>query len=305
MKKIGIVILNYNGIKDTRECLTSLKDIKTSRFLHTIYVVDYSNDLQETQAINKEFPETVVIKKTGNLGFAGGNNVGIKQALNDGVDYILLLNNDTLVSSDFLQILFEYMEKNPMVGCISPKIYFAKGYEYHKDRYKRTELGKVIWYAGGLLDWQNMYGSHRGVDEVDQGQYDKTMKTDFASGCCMLVKKEVFEKIGFLNEKLFLYWEDSDFSVRAEKAGWHVVYNPKPYIWHKNAGSSGVGSSLHDYFLQRNRLWFGFHYAPLRTKLALLRQSLVQLGKSTSWNRRAIVDYYFMNMGIGSWRKTV
>ncbi|MGI5828168.1 MAG: glycosyltransferase family 2 protein [Patescibacteria group bacterium] len=301
--KIGIIILNYNGLTDTRNCLQSLSKIKKNSFTEQLFVIDYSSNSLEADILRKEFPKTTVIRKERNLGFAGGNNIGVKKALDWGADYVLLLNNDTVVSDDFLSNLYAYLKKHPKVGCVSPKIYFARGYEFHKKRYKQTELGKVIWYAGGIIDWSNMYASHRGVDEVDRGQFDTVVDTDFISGCCVLVRRKLFKDLGLLNEKLFLYWEDNDFSIRAKHAGWKLRYVPNAYIWHKNAGSSGVGSEVQDYFMQRNRLWFGFTYAPLRTKLALVKQSLLQLGRSSNWSRKGIVDFYLRRMGRGSWDK--
>jgi GT2 family glycosyltransferase len=300
MKKIAIIILNYNNPQDTFDCLKSLEKINHQNYQPTIFLVDYGSNPISLSTINSKLP-ILLIRKNYNLGFAKANNLGIKKALKNNCDYILCLNNDTLVPPDFLHKMFEYLEKKGKVAAISPKIYFAKGFEYHKNRYTEKDKGKVIWYAGGKLDWQNIYGSHRGVDEVDKGQFDQVSDTDFLSGCCLLIKSHILSKVGLFNEKLFLYWEDTDLSQRFKKAGFQIKYFPQSYIWHKNAGSSGVGSKLHDYFLNRNRLWFGFKYAPMRTKLALLRQSLVQLAKGNTWTKKAIVDFYLKRMGQGTW----
>ncbi|NMC36443.1 glycosyltransferase family 2 protein [Candidatus Beckwithbacteria bacterium] len=302
MKKIGIILLNYNGLADTLDCLQSLAKIKQTGFSTSIFVVDYSKDVKESEQIKKQFYQIKLIRKESNLGFAKGNNVGIAEALKWGADYVLLLNSDTIVSSDFLQKLFIYLKKNHQVGAVSPKIYFAKGFEFHKEKYAKSDLGKVIWYAGGQIDWANMLAFHRGVDEVDHGQFDKILETDFISGCCSLIRKEVLEQVGDLNEKLFLYFEDTDWSQRVKKAGWKLKYYPKAHIWHKNAGGSGVGSSLQDYFITRNRLWFGFVYAPWRTKFALCKQSLLQLVKSNYWTKQGVKDFYLGNMKQGSWK---
>jgi hypothetical protein len=234
-----------------------------------------------------------------NKGFSGGNNVGIKLALESGNDYILLLNNDTLVKPDFLEELTKTAKSGNKIGIVGPKIYFAPGFEFHKERYKKNERGSVFWYAGGEIDWENMYASHRGVDEVDIGQYDNKGKTDFVSGCCMLVKREVFEEIGCLDDQLYLYLEDLDFCLRAKEAGYKIIYEPRSEIWHKNASSSDKpGSRLHQYYQTRNRLILGMRYAPLRTKLALLRES-VRLLKKGGIRRRAVLDFYFYRWGDG------
>ncbi|GAG55887.1 unnamed protein product, partial [marine sediment metagenome] len=160
----------------------------------------------------------------------------------------------------------------------------------------------VIWYAGSRMDWENVLASHRGVDEVDIGRYQRMEETDFATGCCMLVKREVFEKIGLFDKKYFLYWEDNDFSQRAKKAGFKVYFAPEAVIWHKNAGSSKSGSFLHDYYLTRNRLLFAFKYASLRAKIALIKESIIKLFKGRKWEKKGIIDFYLGRFGKGGWK---
>lgn len=273
MKKIGIVIVNYNGEKDTNELLDSLEKIKSNGFFVEIYIIDNGS----TANINcSDRPMVCHYQKNkNNLGFVVANNQGIKLALQNGADYVCLLNNDTTIHPDFLQKLIFSFEKDEKVGVACPKIYFYPGHEFHKDRYSESEKGKIIWYAGGLIDWKNIYCSHRGVDEVDKGQYDKETETDFATGCCMLIKKEVFEKIGFFAEEYFAYFEDVDFCIRAKKSGYEIKYVPQSAIWHKNASSSGgPGSKLHFFLQERNRIYFGIKYASLKVKKHLFIKAI-------------------------------
>ena len=121
--------------------------------------------------------------------------------MDNGADYVLILNNDTLLDKNLILALIDSLNEN--VGIVAPKIYFAKGYEFHKDKYSEKEMGKIIWYAGGIMDWPNIIARHRGVDKVDKGQYEILEQTDFASGCCMLVKREVFEKLDYLMKNIF------------------------------------------------------------------------------------------------------
>lgn len=299
MKKIFIVIVNYNGEKDTVDCLESLEKINKKSF--EIYTVIVDNNSKNPISISeKDFKNLnlKIIFSKENLGFSGGNNLGINYALENEADYVLLLNNDTLVKVDFLQKLFEFAEGNKNAGLVVPKIYFAKGYEFHKDRYKNAELGKVFWYAGGRMDWKNVIGHHIGVDEVDTGQYEEVKETDFASGCCVLIKKEVFEKVGLLDEKYFLYYEDSDFSESAKRAGFEIYYLPTSVIWHKNAGSTGgSGSELQDYYITRNRLLFGNRFAPTRSKLALNREGISLIISGRKWQKKGARDYYIGKLG--------
>lgn len=303
MKHVFISLLNFNGKRNTVACLESLKSIEKDSFKLTIVVVD-NNSKEEFDLKNGNIGDIplVVIKNSKNLGYSGGNNVGIKYALKNGADYVLILNNDTYVDKNFLQELLKIAEQNNRVGIVVPKIYFAPGFEFHKDRYKKEELGRVFWYAGGEMDWNNVIGHHRGVDKVDNGQYSNTEETEIATGCCMLLKKEVFDRVGILDDKYFLYYEDADLVMRAKKNNFKVIYVPKSIIWHKNAGSAGgSGSILQDYYITRNRLIFGFKFAPIRSKLALFRESLLLLFKGRRWQGRGVLDFYLGKLGKGSY----
>jgi len=184
------------------------------------------------------------------------------------------------------------------VGIAGSKIYFAPGHEYHKGRYTQKEQGKVFWYAGELVDWDNMYASHRGVDEVDTGQYDTEEETPFITGCSMMIARNVLETIGLLDEKFYLYLEDLDYGLRASRAGFRLLYYPKSVIWHLNAGSSGgAGNPLHDYYITRNRLLVGLRYAPIRTKIALIREALGFLYGKNPEKKRAVTDFFFGKFG--------
>lgn len=282
MTRVSIILVNWNGKNDTLECLASVAQLSA-------VVVDNGSKDDSVAAIRKKYPRAEVIEAGKNLGFAGGNNIGIRKALADGADFVWLLNNDTTVAKNALSALVSAFE-DPSVGVAGSKIYFSPGREYHGDRYKTKDRGRVLWYAGGLIDWSNMYASHRGVDEVDRGQYDTLEETPFITGCSMMIRKEVFDKIGLLNERLFAYLEDLEFCLRAKQAGYKLLYAPKSVVWHKNAGSSGVGSNTHQYYMTRNRLLVGLRWAPLRTKIALLREAVRTLISGPSIRRKATFD---------------
>jgi GT2 family glycosyltransferase len=301
MKRIFAVILHYKGRDLTYRCVLSLRGINKKDFSLEIVLVDNCSP-QPVDKFKEEFKDLVVLKNSQNLGFAEGNNVGIRYALKNGADWVLVLNNDTTIAPDLLIKLIKQGNLINQSGILGPKIYFAPGFEYHKNRYKQNQRGKVFWYAGGIIDWKNIYCFHRGVDEVDKGQYDKIEETDFISGCAMMVKKEVFEKIGLFDSRYFLYLEDVDFCQRAKKAGFKIIYVPQGKVWHYNASSSGVGGPLHDYFITRNRLLFGIKYAPARTKIALLKESLKLLFNGRPWQKIGVRDFYLKKFGKGSWK---
>lgn len=303
MKKIALIIVNYNGREDTIECLESLKKMDTKKnYLMKIFLIDNGSSDDSVAVIKKRFSKIRIIEAGENLGFVGGNNLGLKAALAWSADFTLLLNNDVKISPKLLINLLKPFSK-AKVGIVSPKIYFFPRCEYYKEKYQKDDLGKVIWYAGGRIDWQNMYGVHLGVDKVDKGEFEEEKEIDFATGCCLMVKSEVWKQVGLFDEKFFLYGEDLDFCQRVKKYGYKIIYYPKAFLWHKSSGSSGSGSSLHDYYLTRNRMLLGFKYAPLRTKLALIKESLRLLFKGREWEKIAIRDFYMRKFGKGSYKK--
>lgn len=301
MKKVGIVTVTYNTSEDTLAFLHSLKQSKTPDISLDIIIVDNGSEEVFTLPESLQQDDIKIIRSEINTGFSGGNNIGIQEALQRDADYILIINNDTIVDPDMLQNLLSVLESKPDVGVTTPKIYFAKGHEFHKDRYKPEELGKVLWFAGGSTDWDNVTSIHRGIDEVDHGQYDTTEEITFATGCCMLFKKEVLEKIGLFDDRYFLYYEDADLNERVRRAGYKIYYVPEAKLTHVNAASTGgAGNVLHDYFLSRNKMLFGMTYAPLRTKIALLRESFRLLRTGRSFQKLAIRDYYLHKFNKGT-----
>jgi len=257
--------------------------------------------------INKELSKKKnlnIIINLKNEGFCKGNNIGINQALQDGANYIFLLNNDVRLDKKCLTTLYKKITEKTKTGAVSPKIYFEKNYEYHKDRYTENQKGKVIWAMGGQIDWKNMYGSNIDIDKVDSKKIKPIKNPDFLSGCSVLIKSKVFKKVGLFDENFYLYFEDVDLSKRIIDNGFDLVVEPKAKVWHINSGSSGANNNIHEYFITRNRLYFASKYASFRTQFALLRESLRFYFKKNQspWKRKAIRDYFLSNMEKGSWK---
>jgi len=221
---VYLVVLTWNGKDDTLECLRSLQKVTYSNF--KILVVDNASVDGTTEAILKEFPDVEVVINKSNLRFAGGNNVGIQKALDQSAKYIMLLNNDTVVEKNFLNNLLDAAEKNSLIGIVGPKIFF------HGDP-------RRIWYAGGKIEWWKGWISHIGVRQIDNGQYDIQSETDYITGCCLLVKSEVINRVGMLDENYFIYGEDADWCIRTARAGYTLLYVPTAVVWHKLSVSSG------------------------------------------------------------------
>ena len=306
MKKVFAVTINYKSDKETKELLESLLLIDQKSFDLNVVVIDnYPKKPIRLHAKKYKKLRLKVIYNSQNLGFSEGNNKGMEFALKNGADYILIINNDTLVDKNFLTELISIFETKTNVGIAAPLIYFEKGYEFKKKEYKEDELGKVIWYAGGEIDWDNVLAKHKGVDEVDIGQYSQISETEFASGCAFLISSEVLKKLGMFDEKYFLYYEDSDLSIRAKRQGYKIYFSPKSFIWHKNASSAGgSGSELQDYYITRNRLLFALKYASVRSKLAILKESMMLMLGGRKWQKRGVLDFYLGKMSKGSYPVT-
>lgn len=305
--KVSIIILTTNALAMTKEQLKDIEKLDVKDIDCECLVVDngsHDGSQEELPKLTLPNMKYKFIESGANLGFAGGNNVGIKDAINRGYDYVILMNNDLILPKDIVMKLVDFMEKNPDVGVASPKMYFAKGYEFHKDRYKESEKGKVIWYAGGIIDRKNVYSVHRGVDEVDGGQFDQIEDTDFANGATVIIRREVIRKVGYLDSSFFLYWEDADFSEKVRRFGYRVVYYPGTCMWHKvSASTGGSGSPTNDYFLTRNRVFFANRYLGFRTKFAVWRDTIRLIFAGRKWQKWGAIDALLGITGMGAWKR--
>lgn len=300
--KIAFITINFHRQTDTLEVVKQLSQNQLPLGVSSaIYVVDNdrSDDLRENL---KKYSQAVYVSSPGNVGFAAGNNLGLNAALDDNSDILVMINNDTIVPDDLVLKILASPISDRQVGAVGGLIYFAKGFEFEK-KYQKDELGRVIWYAGGKYDWDNVNAQHVGVNEVDNGQYSHQVHTDFITGCLFITRSDVLRKVGLFDERYCLYFEDSDLGMRIKKKGYSLVFDPNIKIWHKVAQSSGIGSPLNDYFLTRNRLVFGMDYARPRTKAALLREAVKKLFIGTKAQKQAVRDFFMRKLGKGTWLK--
>jgi GT2 family glycosyltransferase len=239
---VVIIILNWNGVDDTLDCIESLRQLDYKRC--EIVVVDNGSTDGSVPTLRRRFPEVGLIEMNENLGYTGGNNVGLRYALARGADYALLLNNDTEVAPDFLRRLVEAAESDPIIGIAGATIY------YH-------ERPDVIWSAGGAIDWRRGSTCMVGLNEPDKGQFGTEPRTvDFVTGCVLLVRRGVIEQVGLLDERFFAYYEEGEWCVRARRAGFKVVHVPQAKVWHKIPLDARASSTLAHYYMTRNRLLF-------------------------------------------------
>lgn len=245
---VGIVLVNYRGAEDTIECIDSLNEMEYQNFF--IVVVDNHSEDGSLERFyeKKQEKDFAVIERKGNRGFAAGNNAGIRYALKKGAEYVLLLNNDTLVDRACLTHLVRVHKEEKNCGISIGKICYA------------SERNK-LWYAGGELDLKKGKVSQWGLGKPDDHSTDARKEISFATGCCMCVDGKLFQKTGYLDEDYFLYEEDTEFCHRVLRQGAKIIYEPAAVIFHKVSASTSVSkgkkmSPVTQYYMVRNRYIF-------------------------------------------------
>jgi GT2 family glycosyltransferase len=242
MPVVTVVVLNWNGKEVTEDCLRSL--LASDYPDLCVVVVDNGSTDGSADYLSVRFPDLVILRNPVNLGFTGGSNQGIRHALENNADYILLLNNDTVVDRECVSHLVDAAESSRRYGALNPKIYYSDP----PDR---------LWYAGGAFSLWRGVAQHWGRKSVDRGQYNALREVTYVSGCALLVRASVLRTVGLLDETLFIYAEDADLSVRIRKAGYRLAYVPMARLWHKEGFDTRQNSGqAYRYRLYiRNSLW--------------------------------------------------
>lgn len=296
--KVATVVVNFNGLEDTLECLSSLEHVAYAA--HEIIVIDNASDNQKMaiDELRRRFPSVYVIANTKNVGFGGGMNIGISRALERGAEYVFLLNNDATVAPDALTVLVQAMEADKQIGIAGPHIYYAKE-------------PNMLWYAGGLFTWRGG-GRHIGEGLTDATFTDSMVRdTEYMTGCALLIRRETLEKIGLLPEMYFMYYEDIEWSLLAKRAGYRVVVAGRARVWHKvSQTAQKMGTPTRHYYDIRNRLLLAKRNAPIHSRIAIYAWSLffyakqmvkIALFPSTRAISRSIMhgigDYYSGKFG--------
>lgn len=284
MPKVSIIVLNWNNYGDTKECLESLAGLIYPNY--EVIVVDNGSEDGSTRKLQKEFLQYVYIYNSSNLGFTGGNNVGIKYALDRGADYVFILNNDMIVEKDFLRPLVEVMQ-NKKTGIVGPATY----------RYPEKEK---LYTAGQSRNYWT-----GGVKEL---KLTESREVESLGGA-YLIRKEVIDAIGYFYEPYFLNLDETDYCFRARRAGFRVVCQPKSKIWHKVSVTMNKIPAAAAYYYYRNKLLFTRRNAPLYVKypfyvyfsLYLIFKSTEKLVKGDRMLalaiRKALFDFWQGNFG--------
>lgn len=218
--RVSIVILNWNGLNDTIDCLESLKNITDTNY--SVILVDNGSTGNDAGILEAKYGKYLaIIRNDKNYGVPGGRNVGIRYALhNTNPDYVLFLDNDMVVDSEFLKQMVTLAERSPLIGLVGAKIYM----------HSNPSRFQAVWYKFNM--WRGRYIGV-GSGEVDRGQYNRTEEVDYIGGACYLVKRMLFNHIGLMDEGYHYFWDEVDYCFRVRKGGYKIVYAPLAHVWHK------------------------------------------------------------------------
>jgi len=240
--EISLIVVNYNGIEHTRELLTSIEK-NLENLSYEVVIIDNGSLVNEANILSRDYENHIIIRSEKNLGFAGGNNLGIKASSGN---YIMLINNDTLFVDNSICELVSTLKSDSSIAVVSPKIYFLTP-------------PNTIQFAG-FTELTNITLRNRtiGCNEKDNGQYDMPCETASAHGAAMMFKREVLSLVGYMPEIYFLYYEELDWCTKIRNSGYRIMYQPAAIIVHKESQSTGKESPLKIYYMTRNRLLFAY-----------------------------------------------
>ena len=269
MIRFSVISVNYNGFGLTCDMIESLQ--RHVSVPYELIVVDNGSVRDEAELIGERYPDVVTIRSARNLGFAGGNNLGIEAAKGE---YILLLNNDTIVKDDTLGLLCDVLDARPELGAVCPKIRFA------------AEPCPIQFAGYTPLSRVTLRNSLLGFNCPDDGSYDTPHDTPYAHGAAMMVRREAVAAAGPMPELYFLYYEELDWSQKITDKGYKIGYEPRATVFHKESRTTGAESPLRTFYLTRNRLLFGWRN---RTGAARYLTVLYQCGVAAPKNIAAAV----------------
>ncbi len=292
--RVVVVVLNSNRREDTLACLASLAASAYSN--QDVILLDNASTDNSVEAVSAAFPAVEIIRLRENRGYAGNNNVGISSAMAREADWVFVLNEDTVLDPNCVSHLVAAGESDPAIGIVGPTV-------YHFDE------PDVIQSAGGLIGpaWESR---HLAQNEPDHGQFRQEHDVDWISGCGIMLRRGVIEQVGMIDERYFYYWEETEWCIRAGRAGWRIVHVPKAKLWHKGVQRDYHPSPHVTYYATRNRLMtLARHRAPVKSWTG----AFMQIGRTlVSWtirprwramrqHRRAmwrgVVDFAFRRWG--------
>ncbi len=271
--EVYFVVINRNQYELTRDCLISLQNQDYKNF--QVIIVDNGSIDNSINRLENDFENFIFIKLSENIGYSPGNNVGIEYALSNGADYIFLLNNDTVVDRQMLSILMSVSESSNEIGIVGPTMYFS-------------EPPDTIWAGENIIDWKKAniirkeMGTQCNYETVSQ---NPPIGVDYIDTCAILIKNEVFHRIGLMDGRYFINFDDLDLNIRSQRAGYKIVYVPAARIWHRVSSSMGLTSPGTTYYMTRNALLFFWSHTPGLWKFTdVLRITISTIRTILTWS---------------------
>ncbi|MEM8530594.1 MAG: glycosyltransferase family 2 protein [Chloroflexota bacterium] len=274
---VTAVVVNWKLKEATLYCLRSLAQSSTPC---RIIVVDNHSDDGSVEYLMQHFPQAELIVMPSNVGFAGACNRAITQALEDpGCEYVFLLNNDAIIHPQAITEMLEAAQTDPTVGILGSKVYY-------------DDSTNTIWYAGARRRWGVLAAVDTGRGQIDQGQFDTVRPVDYVFGAAMLIHRRVFEKVGLFDNRFFMYLEDMDLCLRAQDAGFSLLFVPQSRVWHQGSASTSRNSALRNYYVVKSTAYFlKKHTTPIFLAPVFMFWILVSL-------RAIVVDIARGNLGV-------
>jgi GT2 family glycosyltransferase len=301
---VTFIILNWNQCDMTLDCLGSVNKLDYENF--DVIVVDNGSNDGSAERIRQVYPNTVLIENQENLGYSEGNNVGIRHALQQNVEFVFLLNNDTYVDPTMLSKLIEVIQTDPLIGITGPTMYYA-------------DPPNMLWGGKNWIDWRSGKVVREQMGEIIDMNFlngQLPIEVTYIDSCAVLVRAQVFREVGLLDNRFFINFDDIDLCLRARNAGYKIMYVPSAWIWHRVSAAIGVGSPANTYYMTRNSLLFFANNSPglykitntsrlvLNTARTIFALGLKQAYKADIYQRKrkanllALRDFFFKRYGM-------
>jgi GT2 family glycosyltransferase len=284
---VTILIINWNGANYIKETLSRLLSQPGNV---KVLIIDNGSEDDSVNVISQNFPQFKLIANPQHLSFTECLNYGLSQAVSTGSEYIWLINPDMLVEDNSLKELIEIGDKYKDVGMISSKIYVYP----NKDN--------LIYYAGGIMDWFNLRPVNRGQGQIDAGQFEHDVETDFVLPLSVLIKNRIINEVGLLDPAYFYGYDWLDYCFKIKRYAWRMMYSCQSHVWYSAVKEEELSPTIKEYYTIRNQLLFGLRHGPFYTKFTLLKNAFHQYFFGRPWQRRAVLDFFTGNFGRGSYQ---
>jgi GT2 family glycosyltransferase len=284
---VTILIINQNGQEFILDTLDKISEFYSNL---DVLIVDNASGDKSTEIISQKYPQIEIVSNPSHLSYSESLNVGFTRIMTKPSEYIWLVGSDVLVDVNSLKYLMELAEKYKDVGMVSSKIY-----DYPDRDHK-------IYFAGGIMDWNIINPVNRGQGQIDVGQFEHDIETDFVLPYSTLIKCRVIKEVGFLDTVYYDKFDWLDYCFKNRRLIWRLMYSCQSHVWIRQKNNDDLPIFIKEYFSIRNSLLLGLRFGPAYTKFSLIKDAFHQYFFGTPWQRRAVLDFFTGNFGRGSYQ---